>query len=155
MVNYPEIALSVIFFCLGLYLAIGDFRTLGKAKYLDRFWTMSRILFLICAVFVLLSIFIDQTIYTRIRLICMLFCIIAFICSRDGIGDEGVTFMGKITPWDKVKNYDHYMRNNKYTLVLIMDNKERFIFFDPRQKEEIENYLKQTVGKKYLRMKKI
>ncbi len=158
-----NIALSLIFFLLALWMFRGVYRTYGKLKYKDHMWNASRILFLICGILISSTGFIYGTIYDFIRMICMLACIIGFLLLRDGIGEEGLYSMGRFIAWEDIRNYDYQITKKAFRLYVAAKGKgskgreeeyQSSINLRADQAEEIKQYLKTLIGRKYTRMKK-
>ena len=158
-----NILLTVLFGGLGVWMLMGYFRCVRKLKYKDKMWTASRILFAVAGVLSLMSIFMYRSPLDFVRFAAMTMCIIAFLILRDGIGEEGIGSMGRLTPWKDVKAYDYAVYKKKVSVFFICEDKDAkkkkgeytvAINFDAKDEKEITDYLNQKAGKKHIRMKK-
>ncbi len=158
-----NIILSLVFFLLAIWMFRGVYRTYGKLKYKDRMWSANRILFLICGILVASTGFVYGTIYDFIRMVCMLACISGFLLLRDGIGEKGLYSMGRFIAWEDVRHYDYQITKKIFRLYVTAKGKNRqgkeeeypsSVNLRADQAEEIKQYLKGLIGRKYTRMKK-
>jgi len=156
---YYELILGGVFFALGTYLTICTVRTHSALVIKDTNWSTGRILFMVCAALSVVSIVTAGNMYGYIRFLATLFCIVAFMVNRDGVGERGVVTTGKVIPWSEVTAYDYQMLGKKFYVYFLVNRKgkgERDIAipFDGKDKDKVTNYLKKVAGKKYRRMKK-
>ena len=156
---YYELILAAVFFALGTYLTIGTLRTYKALEIRDMTWSAGRILFMVCAVLSVISIVTAGNVYGYIRFAATLFCIIAFMLNRDGMGASGVVASGRIIPWSEVTAYDYQMMNKKFYVYYLVNRKGKgerdvAIAYDGKDKDKVIGFLKKTAGKKYRRMKK-
>lgn len=156
--DYAEIILSVLFCALAIHQFVGIYRTYQYITYFEMRWTVSRILFIICGVFALFSMFFVTHMASRIRLFFMMLCVIVFIYSRDGIGEDGIGASGKWYPWDRVKSYDYLSKGKKFYVHFVVKkekaDRDVTIPFEQKREKEITAFLKEKVGKKHMRRKK-
>lgn len=157
--NYSELILSLVFALLGVYLFYLDVTSGRRIEIKDRMWNTGRILFAVCCAMSVAAMFTAGDILTVIRLICMLFCMIAFLLNRDGLSQDGFVTMGRTTPWKEIRSYDYMTDRNRFTVVFMVqtDNgrrRENSIPFELKQADEVKGFLEEKIAKKHLRMKK-
>ncbi len=158
-----NLLLTALFGGLGIWMLMGYFRCVKNLKYKDRMWTASRILFAAAGVLSLLSIVVYRSALDFVRFAAMTMCIIAFLILRDGIGEEGIGSMGRLTPWKDVKAYDCAVYKKNFRVFFVCEDKDAkkkkgeytvAVNFDAKDEKEITDYLNQKAGKKHIRMKK-
>ena len=162
MTTISNYILTVLFLGLGIWLAIGFFRTHKYMKYKERMWSPSRILFAVAAVLAIFTLFVMRSTLDYIRAAATIFAIVMFFYQRNGLGETGVADLGKMVSWKEIKAYDYAKSEKKFTVYMTaVDEKhkdETFNItqdFDLKYEEEIKALLKEQIGKKYRRMRKV
>ncbi|MBQ9154026.1 MAG: hypothetical protein IJ130_09435 [Solobacterium sp.] len=157
-----NIILTVLFGGMGAWLFAGWFRTRNKISIYDKKWSASRILFIVAGVLSLATMYLYTSVLDFIRIGAMLLCIIAYMLTRDGIGDEGVSCNGSFYPWNVVRSYDFQEEKKSfYAVFSVWDkqskkngNYQANINFDLKDEEAVKELLKKKIGKRYVRRKK-
>lgn len=158
-----NITLTAMFGALGIWMLMNLLRTRNKVKYKDRMWTGTRILFLICGILILTTIFAYSTWLDYLRLAFMLLSIFFYLFLRDGVGEEGVCSTGRLVPWDQVRSYDYEEGRKDFKAWFTVRDTDRkgrasdfnmSVSFDKKDEEEVRKYLNEKIGRKYTRRRK-
>lgn len=158
-----NITLTSMFGALGIWMLLNVLRTRNKIKYKDRMWTGTRILFLICGIMILTTIFAFNTWLDYLRLAFMLLSIFAYLFMRDGVGEEGVCSSGRFVSWEQVRSYDFEEGKKDFkTWFMIRDTDRKGrpsdftmnVNFDKKDEDVVKKYLSEKIGRKYTRRRK-
>ncbi len=156
MDNFSNIILTVMFGGIAVWLGYGAYRT-RNLVFRDKLWSVSRILFLAAGILCVLTAFVFSSLLDWIRLLMMTLCVIGFLMLRDGIGEEGIAVMGRMTKYSDIRAYDYGDYKKQFRVYFSTGesaDSPNYVALDPNQKTEIIAYLKEKMGKKYTRMKK-
>lgn len=157
-----NILLTVLFGGMAAWLYAGWFRTRDKITIYDKRWSASRILFIAAGVLALATAYLYTSRLDLIRITAMMLCILAYLITRDGIGEDGVSCNGSFYPWNVVRSYDFQQeKKGFYAVFSIWDkqskkngNYQANISFDLKDEEAVKELLKKKIGKRYVRRKK-
>ncbi|MBR4455747.1 MAG: hypothetical protein IKS32_05950 [Solobacterium sp.] len=156
MDQMSNLILTVLFAMIACWLFYGVYRT-RNLIYRDRLWNPSRILFAVAGVLCCLTAVAFSTWMDWVRLAMMILCAVGFLLLRDGISEEGIAVMGRITKFSDIQAYDYGDYKKDFRIYAVTDresNEMTVLTMPPDQKEEIIAFLKNKIGKKYTRMKK-
>lgn len=158
-----NLVLLLIFVLMSIWMGMNYFRTRNKVVLKDRMWTTGRMMFMIAGLMILATIFLYKTVFDVLRLVAMVACIVFFLLLRDGVGEDGISSMGQFTPYKNVRGYDYIKdkKNRFHVYFTCHDDKSSKnsdynvnITFYGKDEENVKAYLKERIGKKYIRMKK-
>jgi hypothetical protein len=155
MENFSSYLLIVMFTAIAVWLFYGYFKTRGLI-YKDKLWTVHRILFLAAGILCLVSVFVFTSVLEWIRLGLMFLCVIGFLLVRDGVGEKGIAVTGRLYPWDTIRAWDYGdYKKDEYRVYFVSGEGDNIVLTMPvAQKDEVIQYIKSKIGKKYTRMKK-
>ncbi|MBQ9327347.1 MAG: hypothetical protein IJ225_02270 [Solobacterium sp.] len=155
---FSNVILIVMFTAIAIWLFHGWYKT-RNLKYKDKQWTTGRILFLIAGILCVLTAFVYSTLLDWLRLITMMLCVVGFLLLRDGVGDDGLAVLGKLTPYSNIRAYDYGDYKKEFRVYAITNDSDGsdpnvIVSLTKEEKEEVIRYLKKMMGKKYTRLKK-
>ncbi|NLP21965.1 MAG: hypothetical protein GX368_04005 [Erysipelotrichaceae bacterium] len=125
-----------------------------------KFIKASTILFILAAVFSILTLFVNSGMMDYIRTFVMVIAIIIYLMLKEGLGNDGFYVNGHFTPYKDVIYYDYFEEKKKFNVVFkLKDTKGEDQFnanldFNLKDKEKVIKTLNKKMPKKQKRIKK-
>lgn len=98
-----------------------------------------------------------------IRSFVMILAIVLYLMLKEGFGDEGYYTNGSFTSYTDVVSYDYSEEKNKFNVFIVLrdvkgkninEHYNSRLVFEINDKDNIINFLKNKLSKKYKRLKK-
>jgi len=125
-----------------------------------KFIKASTILFILAAVFSILTLFVNSGMMDYIRTFVMVIAIIIYLMLKEGLGNDGFYVNGHFTSYKDVIYYDYFEEKKKFNVVFkLKDTKGEDQFnanldFNLKDKEKVIKTLNKKMPKKQKRIKK-